>query len=263
MTRIKDIAAILENAAPLALQAGFDNSGLVVGDREAEVRSALLCVDATEEVMDEAERLGVGMVISHHPIIFHPLRELTGRNHVQRVVERAIRGGIALYGCHTNLDSAPGGLSHRLAAMLGLQNTRVLEPHEGPYPDAGYGVVGELPRAVAAGEFLAGLKKQLNAKVVRHSDLCHETVSRIAVCSGSAAGQIGSALAAGAEVFVAADLKYNHFLDAAGEIILADVGHFESEYCAIEVLFDIISKILPTFALYKSAASRNPVNYLI
>ena len=144
--KVKDIAAAIEAFAPLGLQESYDNAGLIVGRPDDEAHCALLAVDVTEEVLAEAVREDCDMVITHHPIVFRPLKRLNSANTVERCVEEAIRRGIALYAAHTNLDSAPEGMSRRVAQILGLRNIGVLQPTaEG----AGFGAVGELPEAVA------------------------------------------------------------------------------------------------------------------
>jgi dinuclear metal center YbgI/SA1388 family protein len=260
--KIRDIVAPLEEFAPLGYAEGYDNSGLVVGSYQTEVSAALVCVDATEEVLDEALERGCGLVISHHPIIFHGLKRLNGEGYVERVVERAIRSGIALYACHTNLDSAPGGMSFRLGEQLGLSDMTILE-HLAPGSVNGFGVVGVLDKPVAPLEFLQGLRTKLNAQVVRHSDVCAEKIQKVALCTGSGASLIPVAKASGADIFVAADFKYNDFMLGERGFIVADIGHFESEFCAIDLVSDIITKKITNFAVHKSACSRNPVNYLV
>ncbi len=261
--KIREITDAVEAFAPLGAQEGFDNSGLLVGRWDDEVDSVLVCVDVTEEVMDEAGRTGAGMVISHHPVIFNGLKSITGSSYVERIVERAIRAGIALYACHTNLDAVYNGMSYRLADILGIERPRLLHPTQPGNPTVGFGVVGELPQAVPTEEFLRGVMAKLNLGSLRHSDIHKKEVRRIALCTGSGAGQIGDAVREGADVYLAAEFRYNNFLDAAGRIIIADVGHFESEYCAIDLINDIITKKFPKFAVRKSQHSRNPVNYLV
>lgn len=261
--KIRDITDAIEEFAPLGVQADFDNSGLLVGRYDDPVSSALLCVDITEDVMDEAERLGVGMVISHHPVIFHPLRNLTGSNYAQRVVERAVRGGIALYACHTNLDATYNGMSYRLADILGIRNPRLLSAARPDEPRYGFGVVGELAEAMPAEKFLRHVMDILGLKALRYSDICRPEVRRVALCTGAGSSEIEHAVRSGADVYLAADFKYNNFLDADKRLIIADIGHFESEYCVIDLLYDIITKKIPNFALRKSENSRNPVNYLV
>ena len=262
--KIRDIAALIENFAPLSLQESYDNSGLIVGRMDDEVHSALLAVDVTEEVLDEAEREGCDIIITHHPIIFHPLRRLNSSNYVERCVERAIRKRIALYACHTNLDSAPHGMSYQVGAMIGLDDVRILQPRVND-PATGFGVVGVLPRAEAAMALLARVKSLFDVGAVRYSDLPSDEamVRRVAICTGSGGSLIDEALAAEADIYITADLRYNDFMRGDNRMILADIGHFESEFCAIRLLFDIISKKMCTFAVRKSVCSRNPIHYLV
>lgn len=259
--KIREITDIIERFAPLSLQEDYDNSGLIVGRHEDEVRGVLLAVDVSDEVLDEAEALGCDMVVTHHPIIFHALKRFNSASCTERCVERAIRKGIALYACHTNLDGAPQGMSWRLASMLGVGNLRVLQPS--PQTEgAGFGVVGELAEEVPTLDFLRRTAEITGSKAVRYSDIASPAVRRVAVCTGSGAFLIEDACRAGADVYVTADLKYNDFTKADGALTVADIGHFESEYCAIRILFDVLSKNLLTFAVRESEHSRNPVNYL-
>ena len=130
MVKIKEIATALEMFAPLPLQDGFDNAGLQIGLTDAEVTGVLLCLDVTEAVVDEAVALGYNLIVSHHPLIFSPLKRITGGNYVERCVIKALANGIAIYSAHTNLDNAPGGVNYRIAEKLGLQNVRILAPKE-------------------------------------------------------------------------------------------------------------------------------------
>ena len=260
--KIKEITDAIERFAPLALQEGYDNAGLVVGDPEREVGRALLAVDVTEEVLAEAEREGCDLVVTHHPIVFHPLKRLNEADYVQRCVARAVRRDIALYACHTNLDSAPNGMSWRLASELGIGSLHVLAPSPDKGEGVGFGVVGELPEAVPTLDYLREAGRRLRVGALRHSRTVHERVRRVAVCTGAGGSLLGEALRAGAELYLTADLKYNDFMAPSGRLTVADIGHFESEYCAIEILFEIFSKNLRTFAVRKSRCSCNPVNYL-
>ncbi|MEG2613017.1 MAG: Nif3-like dinuclear metal center hexameric protein, partial [Alistipes sp.] len=146
--KIKEITDVIERFAPLVWQESYDNAGLIVGRADDEVKAALLAVDVNDAVLDEAIRTGCNMIITHHPIIFHPLKRFNSANEVQRCVERAICEHIALYACHTNLDSAPHGMSWRLASMLGVEQLRVLQPTQLAASTVGFGVVGELPKAI-------------------------------------------------------------------------------------------------------------------
>lgn len=259
--KVKDVVAILEAEVPLSWQESYDNAGLVVGCPEAEVEKVLIALDVTEEVVDEAISEGAQMVVSHHPIIFRPIKRLADENRQQRTIAKAIRHNIALYAAHTNLDSAPHkGISHHLAHLLGLQVVGLLE--QGSEEGVGIGIVGELPQAVATEEFLSLIKERLGVAALRHSEIRRERVQRVAICSGSGGGLIEAAERTEADLYLAADFKYHDFVDADG-MTLVDAGHFETEICAIEILFDILSKKITTFALRKSVCAVNPVKYKI
>ena len=259
--KVKDIVAMLEAEVPLAWQESYDNAGLAVGSPEAEVEKVLLALDITEEVVDEAISEGAQMVVSHHPIIFRPIKRLADENRQQRTIAKAIRHGVALYAAHTNLDSAPAkGISHHLAGLLGVQVDGVLEP--GVDEGIGIGVVGNLSQAVPTEEFLGHIKDVLGVEALRHSTVRVESVQRVAICSGSGGSLVEVAEKSGADVYISADFKYHDFVDA-DRMVLVDVGHFESEICAIEILFDILSKKITTFALRKSVCAENPVKYKI
>lgn len=154
---------------------------------------------------------GCDLVITHHPIVFRALKRFNSADPVERCVERAIRSRIALYACHTNLDSAPGGMSWRLAEMLGVGNLRVLQPSE-TGDGAGFGVVGELPEAIDTVEFMRIIQRRLEVSVIRYSDIATSGVRRVAVCTGAGASLIGEARRAGADIYITADMKYNDFM---------------------------------------------------
>ncbi len=258
--KIKEIVAPLEDFAPLALQEPYDNAGLLTGHPEMEATAAVVCVDVTESVMDEAIAKGANLIVAHHPIIFHPLKAITGQNNVEEVVIKAIRNGIAIYAAHTNLDRARHGMSHALAKKLGLDNIVVADPEaEG----TGLGAIGELSAPTPPLDFLRAVKQTLGLGAIRHSALPKPAVQKIALVAGSGGEGLERAIAAGADVFMTADLRHDRFLAAAGRILLADIGHFESEFCAIDLICDIISKKITNFALHKSVNSRSPINYLV
>ncbi|HBG41143.1 Nif3-like dinuclear metal center hexameric protein [Limibacterium fermenti] len=363
--RIKDIIQAIEQLAPLALQEDFDNSGLQVGDVNREATGALLCIDVTENVMDEAISLGCNLIISHHPLAFRPFKSLTGRTYIERCLIKAVKNDITVYAAHTNLDNATGGVNFRLAEMLGLQQIRILSPQkkallklvtfvpdthaeyvrtalfnagagnignydscsynltgegtfragestnpfvgeigelhyekeirietvlpafrkeevlraliavhpyeepaydfyplENEWKQAGSGAVGVLPEPMPEQEFLYFLQDVLNLPAIRHTKMRNREIRDVALCGGSGAFLIPEAIAYGADVFITGEAKYNDFYDVEGRILLAVVGHYESEICTKEIFFDVISKKYPTFALHKSAFDSNPVKYL-
>ena len=260
--KIRDIVSAIEEFAPLSLQESYDNSGLVVGRLDDEVHGVLLAVDVTEEVLDEAEREGCDLIITHHPIIFSPLKRFNSATYVERCVERAIRKGIALYAAHTNLDSTPNGMSWQLGSMIGLDAMTVLEPRR-DNPAAGFGVVGTLSQPISEEAFLKEVQKTFSVKALRHSALLGREVKRVAICTGAGASLMREAKASGCDIYLTADLKYNDFYTPDSHFVVVDMGHFESEFCVIAILFDILSKIFINFALHKSAQSKNPVHYFL
>ena len=259
--KVSEITAVIEAFAPLSLQESYDNAGLIVGRPDDEVHKALLAVDVTEEVLAEAVAEGCDMVITHHPIVFHAMKRFNSASQTERCVEEAIRRGIVLYAAHTNLDSTPDGMSWRVAQMLGLENVSVMQPTNAE--GAGFGVVGELPTPEKSGDFMRRVMECFDVKALRHSDVVKSEIRKVAICTGSGGSLIDDARKAGADIYLTADLRYNDFMWHENAIILADMGHFESEYCAIQILFDILSKKIPIFAVRKSVCSRNPVNYMV
>jgi len=260
--QIKDILAVLEAVAPPHLQESYDNAGLIVGDPETPVTGVLFCLDSTEAVVDEAIRKGCNLVVAHHPIVFRGLKRLNGANYVERTVIQAIRKNVALYAIHTNLDNVHRqGVNARIAGRLGLEHTRILAPKPG-FPDIGAGLLGTLPAPMAETDFLAHLKTALRASCVRHTALLKKPVQQIAVCGGSGSFLLPDALRAGADAFVSADFKYHEFFDADQRLLIADVGHYESEQFTIELLYEIIREKYPNFALHLTEVNTNPVNYL-
>ncbi|HZH54672.1 MAG TPA: Nif3-like dinuclear metal center hexameric protein [Sphingobacteriaceae bacterium] len=362
--KLRELTTYLERFAPLAYQESYDNSGLLVGDPNQEIQQALICLDCTEAVVDEAIQTGCQVVIAHHPLLFKGLKKLTGANYVERTVLKAIRNNIALYAIHTNLDNVTGGVNSKIADRLNLSRRHILSPKSGllrklvvfvpinhvskvrnalfsagagsvgaydqcsfnlngtgtfragegadpfvgdvgefheeeetrvevmfphyleaavlqamrsahPYEEVAYdlislenrnqevgsGMIGELPEPMNPIGFLQYLKEAISTDMIRHTALTPKKVKRVAVCGGSGGFLLPDAIRAGADVFVTADYKYHEFFDADGRIIIADVGHFESEQFTQELLLEIIQKKFPTFAVRLTGIRTNPINY--
>jgi dinuclear metal center YbgI/SA1388 family protein len=261
MMQIQHIIQELESLAPPHLQESYDNAGLIVGDPETPLSGVLFCLDSTEAVVEEALRKGCNLIVAHHPIVFRGLKRFNGASYVERTVMRAIREGVALYAIHTNLDNVYArGVNSKIAERLGLQETRILQPKAGQ-TDIGAGLIGQLPAAMEALDFLDFLKEKMSAGCVRHTALCGRPIQRVAVCGGSGSFLLPEALRAGADVFVTADFKYHEFFDAENKLIIADIGHYESEQFTISLLFDVIREKFPTFALHCTEVNTNPVQY--
>ncbi|MGB4774238.1 MAG: Nif3-like dinuclear metal center hexameric protein [Daejeonella sp.] len=364
--KLSTLTSFLETIAPLAYQEDYDNSGLIVGYGEKEIVSALISLDCTEEVLDEAISKGCNLIISHHPIIFKGLKKLTGKTYVERVVMKAIKHDIAIYAIHTNLDHVLNGVNAKICEVLGVKNYSILSPkgnllkklvtfcpvdyaekirnalfeagvgqignysecsfnvegigtfkanenadpfvgeigkrnheaetrieviystdrereillalHEAhPYQEVAYdlyplendykhvgaGMIGWLDTEVPEKDFLNHVKQKLNTKVIRHTTLRNKNIKRVAICGGAGSFLLPQAIKAGADIFITSDYKYHEFFDADGKIVIADVGHFESEQFTQQLLFDFITKKFPNFAIHLTTKNTNPINYFI
>ena len=264
MPTVQQVTDYLETIAPRELQESYDNAGLIVGDPATEVTGVLTCLDSTEAVIAEAETRGCNLVVAHHPIVFRGLKSLTGRNYVERTVIEAIRRGIAVYAIHTNLDNVRfKGVNERIAQRLGLWHLDILAPKPNPALDqpVGSGMVGELPEPMSERAFLALVKERMGAAIVRHTELRNKPVKRVALCGGAGSFLLPQARAVGADAFVTADYKYHEFFDAEGQLLIADIGHYESEQFTIELLSELISEKFRTFAVLQTQENTNPVRY--
>ncbi len=361
---IQEIITHLESFAPLAYQESYDNSGLLVGHPLQQINKALLTIDVTEAVIDEAIEHGCGLIIAHHPIIFKGMKRLNGYNEVERCLIKAIKNDIAIYAAHTNLDSVTGGVNSKIAEKLKLTNCGILSPakeqlfklvtfvptesaeqvrramfdagagHIGHYdrcsyngngtgtfrandgthpfvgnigqehheketrietilprhlknkvvkalqnahpyeevaydiyplanemPHVGIGMVGELAQPADEKEFLAVIKKLFNCQVIKYTNLLGKKIQKVAVCGGSGSFLLADAIRAGADIFITGDFKYHNYFDAEGKILIADIGHFESEQFTKELFYEIVIKKFPTFALRLSDVKTNPIFY--
>ena len=278
MLRIHEIVSAFEAVAPLALQESYDNSGLIVGEMGAQVSKALLCLDSTEAVVDEAIAKGCDLIIAHHPIVFGGLKRFTGGDYVQRAVIKAIRNNIAIYACHTNLDNVlRGGVNERIAQQLGFEAERVLRPigadlgsffgigrldDSDVFRTAGAGVLCNLQKPMNVLDFLQHVKAKMGVEVVKYTKCDVEMVSKVAICGGAGSFLIGDALRAGADAFITSDVKYHEFFDAEGKMLLCDIGHYESEKYTIDLFSNILSAKFPKFATIFAGTITNPIDYL-
>ncbi len=362
---LREITRFLETTAPLSLQESYDNSGLSVGRADKQVKGILICLDVTEEVIDEAIEKNADLIISHHPVIFGGLKKLNESNMVERIVAKAIKNDIALYAIHTNLDSVHNGVSGMIAKKLELRDVQVLSPsknllrklvtfcpdahvervrqaifeagagnignysncsfnakgtgtfqggentnpyvgkqnsmhyenetrietiypvyNEGailkaltnahPYEEVAYdifplqnkyhrvgmGAIGHLEKAMQEEEFLVWMKEKMKTKCVRHTPLTGKKIKKVALCGGSGSFLINDALRANADVFISGDIKYHDFFRAENKLIIADIGHYESEQFTKELLFNLLNEKFTNFAISISDINTNPIQYL-
>jgi dinuclear metal center YbgI/SA1388 family protein len=363
--KVKEICLFLDQAVPVSFQESYDNCGLQTGNPDAVVKSALLSLDVTESVVDEAIAESCNLIIAHHPVLFRPLKRITGRTSTERIIIKALKNDISIYAAHTNLDVVENGVSGKMAERIGLTRIRPLAPLKDkllklvtyipeehlekvrkavfeagagvigkydqcsyssagtgtfrggsdsnpfvgqkgklhyekelrfetillshlkdnvvralitshPYeevaydlfplvndfPSAGMGIVGELPRETSEKEFLKRLSSSFDAKGIRYSALLNKKIKTVALCGGAGISLLNDSISAGADAFVTGDVKYHDFFGTENKIFLVDIGHYESEKYATEILYDLIIKKFPTFALRFSEINTNPINYL-
>ena len=363
--QISAILGLLEALAPPAYQESYDNAGLITGSGTWECTGVLTTLDATEEVVREAILRGCNLIVAHHPIVFRGLKRLTGANYIEQTVIAAIKGDVAIYAIHTNLDNVvSGGVNGRIAERLGIVGGRPLLSREGvlqklfcfvpvdhlevvrsaifaagaghigrysecgfavegagtflagegtkpfvggqdsrhnekearlevvvpahlsarvvkamiaahPYeevaydlvslanthPDVGSGLIGELGEEISEMAFLDRARAVFGVAVIRHTRLTGRGVKRVAVCGGAGSFLISKALSAGANFYITSDVKYHEFFDAGDGMVIADVGHFESEQFTVDLLFEVLREKFRNFAVLKSDVKTNPVNY--
>jgi dinuclear metal center YbgI/SA1388 family protein len=363
--QIQDITRFLEAKFPLQLQESYDNSGLIYGRAEQEVTGVLISLDVTEAIVEEALSNQCNLIIAHHPVVFKGIKRLNGKTLVERVLERCIQNGIALYAIHTNLDNHIEGVNYKIAQKLGLTDCRILrpmaaqlfklevyvpqedfegldaailaagagqignyqdchfrtlgtgtfrpnekaEPHIGsagqresvqelkmeyvveasvvsavlsamkkahPYEEVAYqlmatqnqhqargaGFVGQLPAPVEPMAFLKMVKEQFNCGAIRYTNLLPKHIQTVALCGGAGSFLLPDAIGAKADIFITGDFKYHEFFDAEDRIVIADIGHYESEQFTSELLAEQLTEKFPNFAVRLTKLNTNPVNYL-
>ncbi len=259
--KIQEITNYLEELAPLSQAENFDNVGLLVGDYNTEITNILVSLDTLEITVEEAIEKKCNLIVSFHPIIFSGLKKINGSNYVERVAIKAIKNNIAIYSMHTALDNSFDGVSAKMCAILGLQKRQFLIPNKSD-AKIGMGMLAEFSSAMTEKDFLQLVKMKFNAKGVRYSKLRNKNIQKVAVLGGSGAFAIEAAKQLKANVYVTADLKYHDFFKAEEEILLVDIGHYESEQFTKNLLVDYLNKKSSNFAVILAEKNTNPINYL-
>lgn len=248
--KISDIVDFLDSKIPLSWQESYDNAGLLYGHKEADCTGIYICFDMNCKVIEDAIKNNCNFVLSHHPLVYKSLRKFTSDDNVTTTLLKAIENNVALYASHTNLDSAATmGVNTILAQKLNLKNIRAL--HKENITDEGYfglGVIGELEKEIDATEFLKNVKSILNIHNIRYVSGKKDKIKTVALCGGSGMDFVDDALRENVDCFLTGDIKYHQFLDCENHILLADIGHFESENFIKEYLFSLLSEKFCNFA---------------
>jgi len=256
--KVKDIISVIEEFAPLSVQESWDNSGLCVGSPEDEVTSVLLGLDCTPALVDEAVACGADMIVTHHPLIFKGVKKISPDDQTGEAIIKAIRAGISIYAAHTSADKVLSGVSGAMAERLGLRNVRILdEDGEG----TGLGTIGEFEVPMTSEEAVAFVKERFGLKVLKASRPVDGKIERVAMCGGSGGSLIGAAMKSGAQLYISGDISYHNFFTEPHFMIM-DIGHYESEIEIVDILFSLIRKKFPTFAVrITQNVNSNPIYY--
>ena len=363
--KIQEITDYLESFFPLIYQENYDNSGLIIGDKNEKAVGILITLDCTNEVVDEAIKLNCNLIIAHHPILFNPIKSITGKNYIERIIIKAIKNNIAIYAIHTNLDNVKNGVNSVIADNIGLTNTKILRPKhnyikkltfycpisesqkikdklweigagnigdyshcsfsslgkgtfmagenscptlgeknklhvekeekiemvffsnlqdkilnklfsEHPYEEVAYelyhidnankdigsGLYGNLKKSMDSQDFLYKLKQVMQTDCIRYTNLDNKKINKVAICGGSGSFLLEDAKRIKADIFISSDFKYHQFFDADNQIIIADIGHYESEQFTKDLIYNMLVKKFTKFAVLLSKINTNPIKYL-
>ena len=257
---VKEIMNCITEIAPLQWQEDYDNAGLQVGDVNAEVHKALIALDVTEALVDEAIAKKGDLVVSHHPLIFRGLKHLSPATGIERAVMKAIKHDIAIISMHTNLDNSYMGVSRVLADRLGLTHLSILQPSADHPELCGAGMMGEFEKPMEEIEFLELVAECIGSPCLRHSALTGRMVKKVGLCGGSGSPFIADAVKNQVDAYLTADIKYHDFFAPDG-ILLVDGGHFETEQFTKQLIKDLIQKKFPNFAAEIAETNTNAVHY--
>ena len=239
MTNCREIYDYINSYAPVNTQEGFDNAGFLFGDKGREVKTALLALDATSGVIAEAADKGAQLIITHHPLIFHPLKNVLADNPVGRKIIALSKNDICVISMHTNLDKAAGGVNDILIKTLGADKIEVAG-ESCPFMRVGY-----LEKEENLQDFLRRVKSNLKSNGLRYHD-AGRPVRKIACLGGAGGGYLYDAFSLGCDTYVTSDIKYDTFLDAAElGINLIDADHFCTENPVIFDLKNRLDKVFP------------------
>lgn len=260
--KIGQVLNALEQFAPLPLQESWDNAGLQIGLTEAEVSGVLLCLDVNEKIIDEAVSKGCNLVVSHHPLLFRGLKQISDSTQVQRTVVKALKSDVAVVSMHTNMDNAKGGVNWKIAEKLRLDDCRFFAEKRIGSIDCGNGVVGRLPNPVSSLEFINLVKECFGVECACCNELLSRPVSRVAVCGGAGDFLLDEAVACGADAFVTGEMHYHQYFGYEQQIQICVIGHYQSEQFTKEVFRDILKTVFPELRTELAETCTNPIVYV-
>ena len=261
--KIKEVVFALERFAPLPLQESYDNAGLQVGLTEVEASGALLCLDVTPKIVDEAVACGCNLIVSHHPLIFHKLAHITDEDEVQITIRKAIENHVTVVSMHTNMDSAQGGVNHKIAEKLGLNDLRFFgKQNTVDGVQGGDGVIGEFDEPIAADDLIIMLKRDFDVECVMANELLRRPISKIAICGGAGSFMLDDAITAGADAFITGEMHYHEYFGRNQQIQIAVIGHYQSEQYTNEIFKTIIEDKCPGVECKLTKINTNPIIYL-
>ena len=256
--KIKQVLCALEQFAPLPLQESWDNAGLQVGLTEAEVSGALLCLDVSERIVDEAVAKGCNLIVSHHPLLFRGLKQISGANDVQRAVIKAIKHDIVVVSMHTNMDNARNGVNWKIAERLGLTDIQPMSAEQ----EKMTGAMGMLPTLMPADDFVLLVKKQFDVECAQCNELLRRPIQRVAICGGAGDFLLDDAVRQGADAFITGEMHYHQYFGYEQRIQICVIGHYQSEQFTSEIFRDIIQRECPEVVTYMAETNTNPIIYL-
>jgi dinuclear metal center YbgI/SA1388 family protein len=265
---IQQLTDFLEDIAPLNLQEHYDNAGLITGRHDQSIKGILCSLDTTEEIIQEAIDLGCNVIVAHHPIIFKGLKKINGYHYVDKTIVKAIKNDIAIYAIHTNLDNVLiSGVNTHIAQLLGLDHIQPLISKteiinkQGQLLPVGTGIVGNFRIPMSHEQFLSFVKHTMKTSIIRYTDIKKQQIERVAVCGGSGASFLLDAKKQNADAYISSDFKYHEFFDGEGDLMITDIGHYESEQYTIDLLFNLITNKFSNFAVRKTSINTNPIKY--
>ena len=262
MTTVGDILSYLETLAPRSMKMDWDNVGLLCGGKNRPVTKVLVALDPFEGVCKEAAQWGAELILTHHPLIFSPLKSVTDETSIGRAVQLLCANSISAINAHTNLDCAPGGVNDCLAQTLGLGEVQVIAPSGVDELGRPWGLLRQgVVEAQPLSDFLPHVKESLHCDGLRYVN-GGKPVHRVAVGGGACASELMDAVHAGCDTFVTADVKYNQFWDARDlGLNLIDAGHFATENPVVSLLAANIAAQFPDVSVKISETHRDCMKF--